>query len=74
MKNFNSISYLNILWFAGMALLGVSLVFTLATGESPLEAMGISPKAGTLGTLGVMIALAFGPSLIRKFFTKPANQ
>lgn len=49
-----------------IAVLLISIAFTLATGISPLEAMGVSPAAGTLGTIALVIGLAFLPRLFQK--------
>lgn len=66
MKNFNSDAYLNILMVATFAILLVSVAFTLATGKSPLEALGVSPAAGTIGTIVLVASLILLPRLFRK--------
>ncbi|MEM7036764.1 MAG: hypothetical protein AAF570_07290, partial [Bacteroidota bacterium] len=57
---------LNILFVATLTILIVSVVFTLITGESPLEALGISPLAATIGTAVLVLVLALFPFFMKK--------
>lgn len=61
MKKFISWGGFDLLWVASLFTLVFSVIFTLATGESPMEALGISPGAGTIGTVVVVVFLLVLP-------------
>ena len=44
----------------------LSVVFTLIAGESPLEALGIKPLTGTIGTIVLIIVLAVAPGIVKR--------
>lgn len=66
MKRLFSGDYLNVLFLATVVIMAFSIAFTLITGESPLEALGISPIAGTIGTVVLVVILAVAPGIVRK--------
>jgi hypothetical protein len=66
MKKFSVEVYLNVLMFLTFGVLGASVFFTLVAGESPMEAAGISPAAGTIGMGLLILALIFVPRIFRK--------
>jgi hypothetical protein len=61
MKNFDFDTYLDILMLTTIAVLVFSVGYTMVTGISPMEAMGINPAQGTIGTVVVVAILIFLP-------------
>ena len=61
---------LNLIFIGGVLLLGILFVYTLITGESPLERWNVSPTAATIVTAVLMVVLLFGRGLIRLIFKK----
>lgn len=65
-KVLRNADYLSWIHFGGFALMIAMVTYTLITGESPFESLGISPAAATLGMIGTS-ALLFGiPTIYRK--------
>ncbi|HEX2899113.1 MAG TPA: hypothetical protein VHS96_05260 [Bacteroidia bacterium] len=58
--------YLNVLLFCTMAVLFLTLAFTLVTGKSPYEAVGIDPALGTIATLSIVLMLFTVPYLLNQ--------
>ncbi len=71
MKKFISWGGLDLLWLSCFATLVFSVIFTLATGKSPMEAWGISPTAGTMGTVVVVILLLTVPFIVDQIKNRP---
>lgn len=64
MKKFLFGSYVNVLLFITATVLIGSVVFTLITGMSPLEALNISPLDGVILLVGVVLFFVALPILI----------
>jgi hypothetical protein len=71
MKKFISFGGFDLLWLASLVTLVFSVIFTLATGESPMEAWGISPAAGTIGMVVTVCALLVIPFVVDRIKNKP---
>lgn len=56
--------YLSVLLFVTTAILFLTLSYTLVTGHSPYEAIGIDPALGTIVTLVLVLMLLSMPHLL----------
>lgn len=59
------LTYLNVLFVLTLAVLAFSVVFTLAAGQSPLEALGVNPAWATIGFGALILALVLVPRIVR---------
>jgi hypothetical protein len=59
--------YLSVLLFTTTAILFLTLAYTLVTGHSPYEAIGIDPALGTIVTLVLVLMLLTVPHLLNHF-------
>lgn len=65
MKRFLNGGILDVLFVTTVVVLLGSVIFTSITGESPLEALGISPEAATVGTIVLVVLLISFPTILR---------
>lgn len=61
MKSFFKGGYLDVLYAIFLVVMGGSVVYTLITGESPLESLGVSPGAAVLGTIVLLVLVILAP-------------
>lgn len=66
MKKFLFGSYVNVLLFITATVLIGSVVFTLITGMSPLEALNVSPFDAIILLVGVVLFFVALPIFIRR--------
>ncbi|HHG86339.1 MAG TPA: hypothetical protein ENJ82_16430 [Bacteroidetes bacterium] len=58
-------NYLNVLFFTTIALIAISITFTLLTGMSPLEALNVNPLAATLSFGGMIMMFIIIPIVVK---------
>lgn len=63
-------NYLNVLFFATIALIAISVTFTFITGISPLEALNISPFAATITFIGMVLMFIVIPIVVKSIREK----
>ncbi len=61
--------YLNVLLFCTTLLIFFTLAYTLITGKSPYEDLGIDPAFGTVVTLSLVMLLFTVPYLLNQEFS-----
>ena len=61
--------YLNVLLFCTTVLIFLTLAYTLITGKSPYEDLGIDPTLGTVVTLSLVMMLFTVPYLLNQEFS-----
>lgn len=74
MKRFFNGGILDVLFVTTIVVLLGSVIFTTLTGESPLEALGISPEAATVGTIAIVVVLVTFPIVLRLFGKKASDE